>query len=94
MWYIFSTTCFYNIFFVEQTKCVLITIGSTNPYFQKVFFEKLNIRKECKKNFLRFLPIFCEFLQIKQKSKKPINPQIYKGFTNSFLNCIYTLFSQ
>jgi len=74
VWYIFSTACFYNIFSVEQTKCVLIPIGSTNPYFQKVFFKKLNIRKECKKNFLRFLPISFEFLQINQKFKKTEQP--------------------
>ncbi len=69
-------------------------MSSTNPYFQKVFFKKITIRKDHLKFFLRFLTISFELLQIKQKSKKAINPQIYKGFTNSSPNCIYTLFSQ
>lgn len=50
------------MFFVKQTKCFLITMGSTNPYFQKVFFKKLNINKECIFFFLRFSTIFFEFL--------------------------------
>lgn len=79
---------------MEQTKCILITMGSTNPYFQKVFFKKTTIRPEDLIFFLRFSTIFFELLQIKQKPKKAINPQIDKGFTNSSLNCIYTLFGQ
>jgi len=58
----FEEACFYRVFFVEQMKFFLITVGSTNPYFQRQFSKKLNNRKECIFFFLRFLTIFFEFL--------------------------------
>jgi len=49
-------------------------MGSTNPYFQKVFFKKLDFRKEPLFFFLRFPSIFSELLQIEQKVKKIDQP--------------------